>query len=197
MYTYLKYDVRGKYVEFPEQLSPELYDNIGSTWMDYINGLWVPLSDEQMAFKEANPNASIREVFEMKVNEPIVYVRTAEDAKREMTDKINRYDSSSSVNIFYIQGLEVWLDKATRTGLKLRFEAEMAMGQTETTLWYNNMQFPLTVENAIKMLYAIELYASACYDRTQAHLAAVNALEDVETIDTYDYKAGYPEKLNF
>ena len=59
------------------------------------------------------------------------------------------------------------------------------------------MQFPLTVEMAIQMLYAIEIYASACYDRTQAHIAKVDKLTTIEEVDAYDYKIGYPEKLNF
>ena len=55
-------------------------------------------------------------------------------AKREKINEINRYDSSDEVNIFYIQGLPVWLDKATRAGLKLRFEAEVALKYDNTTL---------------------------------------------------------------
>ena len=47
------------------------------------------------------------------------------------------------------------------------------------------------------MLYALEVYASACYDRTQAHLAAIDALETIEEIESYDYRVGYPEKLKF
>lgn len=119
------------------------------------------------------------------------------NAKRDKKYEINHYDSSSSVNEFYIQDLPVWLDKSTRAGLKLRFEAEIAMGKTDTTLWYNNMQFPLSLENAMKMLYAIELYASACYDNTQAHLANVDALDTLDAVLEYDYTAGYPDKLNF
>ena len=195
--TYLKYGVSGKYVTLPEPLNPMLYDNIGSTYADYINGLWVPLSEEQMAFKEANPSASIREVFDMKINEPTVYIRTVDDAKMDMKSCINTYDRSNSVNAFYIHGMEVWLDKSTRTGLKLRFEAENAIGQENTILWHNNMQFPLLVKDAIQMLYAIEIYASACYDNTQRHLAEVDKLKTVKEVDNYDYKSGYPEKLNF
>ena len=55
-------------------------------------------------------------------------------AKREKINEINCYDSSDEVNIFYIQGLPVWLDKATRAGLKLRFEAEVALKYDNTTL---------------------------------------------------------------
>lgn len=119
------------------------------------------------------------------------------DAKRQKILEINNYDSSDEINIFYIQGLPVWLDKATRAGLKLRFEAELAIGKTDTTLWYDNMQFPLSLENAMHMLYAIEVYASACYDNTQLHLSNVDKLETIDEIKNYDYIKGYPEKLNF
>lgn len=119
------------------------------------------------------------------------------NAKRDKSHEIKDYDSSSAVNEFFIQGVSVWLDKATRAGLKLRFEAEIASGKTETTLWYNNMQFPLSLENAMQMLYAIEIYASACYDNTQAHLASINALDSLDDVLEYDYTIGYPEKLNF
>jgi hypothetical protein len=126
-----------------------------------------------------------------------VHVRTIEQAKTEMESNIRAYDSSKNVNSFYIQDIEVWLDKATRAGLKLRFEAELSMGKETTTLWYNNMQFPLSVENAVNMLYAIEIYASACYDNTQRHIAVVSKLESIEDVDAYDYTSGYPEKLQF
>lgn len=195
MYTYIKYNIKGKYVEFPEALNPELYNNIGETYSDYVSGKWVLLSDEQLAFREANPTASVKEVFEMKLKE--APVRTIEQAKTEMKSKINQYDSSKDVNVFFINGLPVWLDKATRAGLKLRFEAEASINVVETILWYNNMQFPLNVTNAIQMLYAIEIYASACYDNTQRHLAEIENLESIEDVDAYDYTAGYPEKLQF
>ncbi len=120
-----------------------------------------------------------------------------QQAKDDMIKNIMEYDSSDSVNIFYIQNLPVWLDKDTRAGLKLRFEAEIASGQTETSLWYNNMQFPLSLENAIKMLYAIEIYASQCYDNTHKHIANINSFTTIAEINSYDYTLDYPDKLYF
>lgn len=115
----------------------------------------------------------------------------------ELRSSIIGYDSSDEVNQFSINGISMWLDKATRAGLKLRFEAEMAMGKTETTLWFEDKQFPLPLSMAIQLLYAIEVYASACYDNTQRHLAEVEKLSTLEEVRKYDYKVGYPEKLNF
>lgn len=115
--------------------------------------------------------------------------------KEHKIREIERFDSSKDVNSFSIDGIELWLDKATRVGLKLRFESEAATGKESTTLWSNGIEFVLPLEMAVKMLYGLELYASACYDNTQRHIAAVDKLESVEDIRAYDHRSGYPEKL--
>lgn len=120
--------------------------------------------------------------------------------KRLLRERILAYDSSDHVNSFSIGGVNTWLDKATRVGLKLRFEAEQRLGKTETTLWQNGMQFPLPLTGdvtALDMLDGIELYASACYDVTQMHLSKLGEMTTVEEVKNYDYTAFYPEKLAF
>ena len=126
-----------------------------------------------------------------------IYTPTLEDVKRNKVDEIVAYDSSEAVNEFTIGGQSVWLDKATRAGLMLRFQAEQAAGMTTTSLWYDGMQFSLPLVDAIQMLYALELYASECYDRTQAHIAEVERLDTIEAVEAYDYTIGYPAKLMF
>ena len=71
------------------------------------------------------------------------------------------------------------------------------MGKTETTLWYGANQYSLPIGMAMQMLLAIEVYASECYDNTQRHIAAVDLLESKEEIESYDYRVGYPNKLEF
>lgn len=120
-----------------------------------------------------------------------------EQNKQNLYINILNYDSSEFVNIFYIGEMSMWLDKNTRAGLLLRFQAEKASGLENTTLWYNGIQFPLGVDLAIQMLFAIELYASACYDNTQRHIGNINNLTTSQEIENYDYKIGYPDKLHF
>lgn len=126
-----------------------------------------------------------------------IYEPTIEDYRRSKIEEIETFDSSLEVNCFYINNQELWLDKSTRVGLKLRFDAEIASGQINTTLWYEGIPFNLDLANAVQMLNAIELYASACYDNTQMHIANVNTLNSIDSIEYYDYKQGYPEKLKF
>lgn len=112
-------------------------------------------------------------------------------------NEVIRYDSSREINEFYIQGMPVWLDKATRSGLMLRFNSELALKKENTTLWYEGYSFTLPLNSAMQMLYALEVYASECYDNTQLHLANIEKLETSEEIKEYDYTVGYPEKLHF
>ena len=131
------------------------------------------------------------------VYERPIYTPTLEDVKRNKVDEILAYDSSEAVNEFSIGGVPMWLDKATRAGLLLRFEAEAKAGRTSTTLWYNGLPFTLPLTYAQEILIALELYASACYDNTQSHIANVQKLESKEAVEAYDYTTGYPQKLLF
>lgn len=120
-----------------------------------------------------------------------------ERAKATMRHRLKDYDSSRSVNQFSIGETSLWLDRDTRAGLMLRFQAEIATGKENTTLWHEGKQFPLLTSVALQMLYALELYASECYDNTQSHYAAIDALATVEEVEAYDFTVGYPEKLRF
>lgn len=122
---------------------------------------------------------------------------TIESVRQDKKDEIEAYDQSLDVNEFFIQGISVWLDKNTRVGLRLRFESELAMGKVESTLWYDGECFPINLEDGMKMLYALEVYASMCYDNTQKHLSLVDSLSDMDAIKNYDYRANYPDKLHF
>lgn len=112
-------------------------------------------------------------------------------------ERIKAYDSSSAVNAFILKGIPMWLDKATRSGMKLRLEAEQAANKEFTTLWYLTTPITLPVTTAIAMLNRLEIYASESYDVTQGHLAAIASLESVEEVLRYDIEARYPEKLTF
>ncbi len=118
-------------------------------------------------------------------------------AKTLRTAQLMAYDGSRHVNVFSIGGTDMWLDKDTRAGLKLRFDAELAAGRETTMLWKDGVSFTHTLSEATSMLNAIELYASACYDRTQQHLSAIQAMTDAKEVTEYDYTAGYPEQLSF
>ena len=117
--------------------------------------------------------------------------------KGEVIKTITSYDSSSAVNKFSYQGVPLWLDKETRTGLAVRLNAEEMMGKTETKLWAGTVGFDMSITDGRQMLYAVENYASQCYDTTASHKAAVEKLGTIDEVVAYDYRSGYPEKIEF
>ena len=119
-------------------------------------------------------------------------------AKGNAIKLIDQYDTSDAVNSFTLGGMDLWVSRADRTTLKVRFESELAAGLTSTTLWYGLIPIPIDdITQGLAMLVALEVYASQCYDTTAAHKAAVMALESVEDVLAYDYTTGYPSKLVF
>ena len=116
-------------------------------------------------------------------------------AKTSMLAEITSYDASSSVNSFLLNGMEVWLDKATRVGLMNSTTIAKSMGQEKTNLWLGSYQLEVDCDKAIQLLSALEMYALECFNVTASHKKAVSELDNIEAILTYDYKSGYPEKL--
>lgn len=116
-------------------------------------------------------------------------------AKTEVETAITAYDSSSAVNAFLLNGIQVWLDKATRVGLMNSTAIAKNMGQEKTTLWLGSYHLEVDCNKAIQLLSALEMYALECFNVTAAHKKAVSELDNIEAVLTYDYKSGYPEKL--
>lgn len=120
---------------------------------------------------------------------------TVEEAKEILIAEIAAYDTSSSVNGFMLNGLLVWLDKATRVGLMNSTTIAKAAGQETTTLWLKGIKLVVDCDKAIQLLSALEMYALECFNVTASHKAAVNELTTIEEVEAYDYKAGYPKML--
>ena len=121
--------------------------------------------------------------------------KTLEEAKEMLLAEIDDYDKSSSVNGFMLNGLLVWLDKATRVGLMNSTTIAKAAGQETTTLWLGGAKLVVDCDKAIQLLSALEMYALECFNVTASHKQAVSELTTIEEIEAYDYKSGYPKML--
>lgn len=121
--------------------------------------------------------------------------KTLEEAKEILLAEIEAYDTSSSVNGFLLNGLLVWLDKATRVGLMNSTTIAKAAGQETTTLWLGGLKLVVDCDKVIQLLSALEMYALECFNVTASHKAAVGWLMGLEEVEAYDYKTGYPKML--
>lgn len=155
---------------------------------DYKPSMDLVLNDILASGEQASME-EIREISDGLGAEPLGYM------KKAMLAYIEKYDASSSVNSFLLNGMEVWLDKATRVGLMNSTTIAKSAGQEKTTLWLGSYQLEVECDKAIQLLSALEMYALECFNVTAAHKNAVSELDNIEAVLTYDYKSGYPDKL--
>lgn len=116
--------------------------------------------------------------------------------KENVIREITSYDSSSAVNSFILNGDSVWLDKATRVGLMNSTTIAKNLGGKTTTLWLGNTKIEVDCDKAIQLLGALEMYALQCFNITASHKKAIEELNDISAILAYNYRTGYPDKLN-
>lgn len=116
-------------------------------------------------------------------------------AKVEKIAEITAYDTSDKVNGFVLNGLLVWLDKATRVGLMNSTTIAKAAGQETTTLWLGEVKLEVECDKAIQLLSALEMYALECFNVTAAHKAAVAELKTIKEVEAFDVAADYPQQL--
>lgn len=118
------------------------------------------------------------------------------ELKKLKNDEITKYDTSSNVNVFSLNGVDVWLDRDTRVGLMNSTTIAKNMGQENTILWLGTVKITVKCDQAIQLLSALEMYALSCFNKTAEHKKNVEALSTINEIVSYDYTVGYPEKLN-
>lgn len=116
-------------------------------------------------------------------------------AKADKVAEITAYDTSSAVNGFKLNGMLVWLDKATRVGLMNSTTIAKAAGQETTTLWLGGVKLVVGCDKAIQLLSALEMYALECFNVTSAHKAAVAELKTIKEVEAFDMTADYPKQL--
>lgn len=118
-----------------------------------------------------------------------------EEAKADKIVEITAYDTSDKVNGFVLNGLLVWLDKATRVGLMNSTTIAKAAGQQTTTLWLGSVKLVVDCDKAIQLLSVLEMYALECFNVTAAHKAAVAELKTIKEVEAFDVTADYPKQL--
>lgn len=166
-----------------------------------VRHLAAVLDEKMGAYECYECTVPIGEYDENEVQKAFVEFSAKMDAlklKQAKVDKIAEiaaYDTSDKVNGFVLNGMLVWLDKATRVGLMNSTTIAKAAGQQTTTLWLGGIKLVVDCDKAIQLLSALEMYALECFNVTASHKAAVSELTTIEEVEAYDYKAGYPKML--
>ena len=158
---------------------------------EYYDGISVVIGDTRYV----SPSEElILQAGYHKVEEP--QADPLELARGNKLMAIEDYDQSNNVNEFYLGGMPMWLDAPTRQQLRISIEAYQATGAETVTKWFGGQQFTFPTSAWLQMLNALEVYAAEALNVTEAHKAAVMAMDNVEDIEAYDITQGYPDKLN-
>lgn len=197
---------------FSEVLLGDTY-NVGTTLEDYDNGAFLLLNDDQIAFHEANPDATPLQVWNMEIPsspepEPVPEPDALAVARQQKLQEIAEQDAFS--NKFFVsvtkEGIEVanqelWIDKDLRNSLySITLPALLSDGETKTKLWTTGtppQSIDVPISWAMDKLPLLEIYAKRTYDLRASNEAATYAATTVEEIQSIDVKADYPHFLTF
>lgn len=125
------------------------------------------------------------------------HIKTLEEIKADKIKEIEAYDISDNVNSFTVNNKQYWINKADRVGLMNSTNILIANNIQNAMLWLGNTKYTIPCTDLIDMLSQLELYALNCYYTTEAHIVAVNELDNIEDVEHYDITLNYPEKLTF
>ena len=117
--------------------------------------------------------------------------------KRWKTLEICGHAQSPAVKAFTIGGVSGWLNSEQRVSIRRSAADKVAAGRESVTVYLAGKGFTMSPTKAEEILAAVEVYASDCYDVTENHKAAVEALTDAASVEAYDYASGYPKQLTF
>ena len=174
------------------------YGVLGNTYV-YANEQEVEEEYTDMN-PDGNDEKKTRTVYKYDVVDIDKRFKTEDEVIAELkelkNDEITKYDTSSNVNVFSLNGVDVWLDRDTRVSLMNSTTIAKNMGQENTTLWLGTFKITVKCDQAIQLLSALEMYALSCFNKTAEHKKNVEALSTINEIVSYDYTVGYPEKLN-
>ena len=117
-------------------------------------------------------------------------------AKANKIAELEAYDDSE-VNSFSVNGKDMWLDHDLRQQLRISLDALSQAGRETVTKWFDGIEYTYPIDVWYYMLGLVEVYASDALNVTEAHKAAINALESIEEVEAYEFTTGYPLKLAF
>ena len=214
-YTYITKRNKLTYIGLNDLLDPSCND-IGGSYLDFLAGKWVLLSEYQVQFKKDHPEATIKEVLDMKIAErepepsqaEVIEAEVFNRAKDRKLDEIRAQDYES--NKFFIsvisEGKEVvnsefWMDKDLRNSLlNVTLPALKQNGDTTTMLWSNTISptsIEVPIDWALNCIPVVEVYAKKTYDIMQGNIAKVYAAKTVDEINSIDVESGYPPYITF
>lgn len=183
IYTYINREI------YPNTLVQDepLDDNYakGNSYDDYINGNpapWIELVEEQLAFKEANPKATVKEIIEAKLDDS----RLLNEEKSAKYEEIRTYENEN-LHEFLLDDQNIYIPEYDRRNA-------LSDGAIADKITIMGMKFDITEGKIlIEMMdkYDNDLMSALGDKRKEISLAST-----VEQVRAIDVQSGYPDKVS-
>ncbi len=183
MVTYIQKYCK-EYIELELELNTEIY-SIGSTIEDYKNGKWIKLTDEQLQFRQNNPEASKEEVINMKItpepqpSEKDLLIEAKYNKEQEIFSKLQEHYvyNLDSTNIFTFNTLAI-KDRCSRNKSIIINGKEISSDILEIALG------------------EINDYSEKVQSNLDSKINSVRNCQSKEEVETINSDSGYPEIIN-
>lgn len=174
---------------YPNQLVQDdpLDDNYakGYSYDDYINGNpapWIELGEEQLAFKEANSKATVKEIIEAKLDDS----RLLNEEKSAKYEEIRTYENNN-LHEFLLDDQNIYIPEYDRRNA-------LADGTIAGKITIMGLDFDMTAGKIL--IGMMDKYDNDLMSALGAKRREVSLATTVEQVKTIDAQSGYPDKVN-
>lgn len=183
IYTYINREI------YPNTLVQDepLDDNYakGNSYDDYINGNpapWIELGEEQLAFKEDNPKATVKEIIEAKLDDS----RLLNEEKSAKYKEIRTYENEN-LHEFLLDDQNIYIPEYDRRNA-------LSDGVVAGKITIMGLEFDIT-EGKI-LIEMMDKYDNDLMSALGAKRKEVSLASTVEQVRAIDVQSGYPDKIS-
>lgn len=174
---------------YPNQLVQDdpLDDNYakGYSYDDYINGNpapWIEFGEEQLAFKEANPKATVKEIIEAKLDDS----RLLNEEKSAKYEEIRTYENNN-LHEFFLDDQNIYIPEYDRRNA-------LYDGAIAGKITIMGLEFDIT-EGKI-LIGMMDKYDNDLMSALGDKQKQINLATTVEQVRAIDVQSGYPDKIS-
>lgn len=182
-FTYINREIYPKMLVQDEPLD----DNYakGYSYDDYSKGIpapWIELGEEQQAFKEANPKATVKEIIEAKLDES----RLLNEEKSVKYEEIRAYETGNLYE-FFLDDQNIYIPEYDRRNA-------LADGAIAGKITIIGLEFDIT-EGKI-LIGMMDKYDNDLMSALGDKQKQINLAITVEQVRAIDVQSGYPDKIS-
>jgi hypothetical protein len=182
-FTYINREIYPKMLVQDEPLD----DNYakGYSYDDYSKGIpapWIELVEEQLAFKEANPKATVKEIIEAKLDES----RLLNEEKSVKYEEIRTYETGNLYE-FFLDDQNIYIPEHDRRNA-------LPDGAIAGKITIMGLEFDIT-EGKI-LIGMMDKYDNDLMSALGDKQKQINLATTVEQVRAIDVQSGYPDKIS-